>query len=78
MPLQINAADLKLAVSYGSVGNGDSNMRSMINKIMESIYTRQYMATHSYTGKASPANKRARIPAKPALPVDDRKAIRGK
>ena len=53
-------------------------MRSMINKIMESIYTRQYMATHSYTGRASPANKRERIPAKPAMPTEELKAIRCK
>lgn len=75
----INEADLKLAVSYGSVGNGDPNMRSMINKIMESVYTREFMATHSYTGKKAPANRRdTEHRPKPALPIDDVKAIRCK
>ncbi|KZS01082.1 Uncharacterized protein APZ42_002366, partial [Daphnia magna] len=77
MSLMINEADLKLAVSYGSVGNGDPNMRSMINKIMESVYTREFMATHSYTGKKAPANRRdTEHRPKPALPIDDVKAIR--
>ncbi|KAI9551041.1 hypothetical protein GHT06_006255 [Daphnia sinensis] len=79
MSLMINEADLKLAVSYGSVGNGDSNMRSMINKIMESVYTREFMATHSYTGKKTPAKRQDKEhQPKPALPIDDVKAIRCK
>ncbi len=49
--LKISRGNLTLAVSYGKIESEEGNLKKMINKLMESVYTREYMANHSYTGR---------------------------
>ncbi|KAK4012412.1 hypothetical protein OUZ56_021511 [Daphnia magna] len=46
--LRINTSDLKFAITIGRLFNG--NLNAMVNKIMESVYTRIYMSEHSLSG----------------------------
>lgn len=49
----------------------------MINKIMESVYTREYMFKHSYTGRKAPKPKEKENDSfvKERLPEEDVTAI---
>ncbi|KAI9553726.1 hypothetical protein GHT06_021662 [Daphnia sinensis] len=81
--LRINASDLKFAITIGRLSNG--NLNAMVNKILESVYTRIYMSEHSLSGlppRVSKAQKEiySRLktppkPTKPGLPEEDVTAI---
>jgi hypothetical protein len=50
------------------------NLHLMVNKLMESIYTREYMSNHTLTGMAPQAKKLGNTPptpVKPGLPKED-------
>ena len=49
-------------------------MSKMINVIMEEMWVRSFMSSHSLTGKKAPTDK-SNNPAKPALPKEDVEAI---
>lgn len=71
-PLKIKKYELKFAMTIGRLNPG--NLHSMVNKIMESIYTRIYMSEHSLLGLPPRGKKLANTPpapVKPALPKED-------
>lgn len=47
----------------------------MVGTIMDSLWDRDFMASHSLTGKRSPTEKDTTKPTKPALPEDDAQAL---
>ena len=50
------------------------NLHLMVNKLMESIYTREYMSNHTLSGMAPRAKKLGNTPptpVKPGLPKED-------
>jgi hypothetical protein len=74
--LQIDASVLRLAVIEGKRGATFDHMRAMCNKILEGVYSRQYMAEHSFSGRGPPTPKGQPKPkTKPGLPPEDVEAI---
>ncbi|XP_045022801.1 regulator of nonsense transcripts 2-like [Daphnia magna] len=74
--LRIEKSDLKCAITIGRLSSG--NLHLMVNKIMESIYTRVFMSNHTLTGMAPRAKKVGNTPptpVKPGLPREDVLAI---
>ena len=77
--LKIEKSDLKFAITIGRLSSG--NLNQMVNKIMESIYTRLYMSQHSLFGMAPrlfTVQKDLNTPPKPknsGLPKKDILAI---
>ncbi|EFX64091.1 hypothetical protein DAPPUDRAFT_118553 [Daphnia pulex] len=74
--LRIEKSDLKFAITIGRLSSG--NLHLMVNKIMESIYTRVFMSNHTLTGMAPRAKKVGNTPptpVKPGLPREDVLAI---
>ena len=81
--LKIAKSDLEFAITTGRLSSGNLNL--MINKILESIYSRKYMSEHSLSGLAprlSKAQKAANVqqgtppaPTKPGLPNKDVTAL---
>lgn len=74
--MRIEKSDLKFAISIGRLSSG--NLHLMVNKIMESIYTRVFMSNHTLTGMAPRAKKVGNTPptpVKPGLPREDVLAI---
>ncbi len=53
------------------------DMSKMINAIMEEMWDRSFMSSHSLTGKNAPTDKRNNT-AKPALPKEDVEVITSK
>lgn len=49
-------------------------MSKMINVIMEDLWDRTFMSSHSLTGKKAPTDKSSN-PPKPAFPKEDVEAI---
>lgn len=75
--LLIEKSQLKMALTIGRLSK--SNLNGMVNKLMEGIYTRDYMSKRSLSGKA-PRKSRSlastpTTPTKPGLPVNDVTAI---
>ncbi|XP_045022819.1 stress response protein NST1-like [Daphnia magna] len=74
--LRIEKSDLKFAITIGRLSSG--NLHLMVNKIMESIYTRVFMSNHTLTGMAPRAKKVGNTPptpVKPDFPREDVLAI---
>ncbi|EFX61737.1 hypothetical protein DAPPUDRAFT_338310, partial [Daphnia pulex] len=74
--LRIEKSDLKFAITIGRLSSG--NLHLMVNKIMESIYTRVFMSNHTLPGMATRAKKVRNTPptpVKPGLPREDVLAI---
>ena len=70
----ISKNDLKHAMAYGCANSSDKALRKMVSTIMVSIWTREYMATHSIGGHKSPTDKTGALP-KPKLDDDPFQAI---
>ena len=51
----IEKSELKNAISYGLVSSTAKSLRNMVNNIMTSIWTCEYMAQHSLTGRKCPS-----------------------
>ena len=66
--------DLIRAMAYGCANSSDNALRKMVSTIMVSIWTREYMATHSIGGHKSPTDKSG-APPKPKLDDDPFQAI---
>jgi hypothetical protein len=83
--LKISEPNLLLATSYGLAGKTISSMRAMVNKLLESIYPRETLGSHTISGSlprvprnANPDEQlAAKSTAKPALPAEDVDAITG-
>ncbi|KZS19598.1 Uncharacterized protein APZ42_013918 [Daphnia magna] len=74
--LKIKKSDLKFAITIGRLYSG--NLHLMVNKRLESVYTRTYMSEHLLPGMAPRAKKLANTPStpvKPGLPKEDVVAI---
>jgi len=71
--LKLSSTHLKLACSYGIADKLDKGKRACVFKIMESIYSEEFMASHSLTGRPAPGAPKEE--AKPALPQEDVNAI---
>jgi hypothetical protein len=81
--LKIDKTDLKFAITIGRLSK--TNLNAMVNKILESVYTRTFMSQHSLSGKAPRISKaqmnlnvQMNTPprsTKPGLPKDDVSAI---
>ena len=56
------------------VNSSDKALRKMVNTIMVSIWTREYMATHSISGHKGPTDLTS-APPKPKLEDDPFQAI---
>jgi len=64
----ISKNDLKHAMAYGCANSSDKALRKMVSTIMVSIWSREYMATHSISGHKSPTDKTG---APPKTKLDD-------
>lgn len=73
--LKLDPDNLKLAISYGMADKRDKGKRAMINRILESIYSEAYMASHSFSGRPAPGMPPES--AKPAIPDKDKVALQG-
>lgn len=74
--LKIEKSDLKFAITIGRLYSG--NLHLMVNKRLESVYTRTYMSEHLLPGMAPRAKKLANTPptpVKPGLPKEDVVAV---
>lgn len=76
--LVIEKTNKILALQYAKLPGG--TVKQMVNKILESIYTRQFMNKHSFSGSASRISKKLKgttppTLVKPGLPDGDLKAI---
>ncbi len=72
--LKLDPTHFKLACSYGISEKKEKGKRNVVFKIMESIYSEEYMAEHSTSGRPAPG----KTVAKPSLPKDDMDAISSK
>lgn len=73
--IHIDPGHLKLIVRYGSSDKSKQAIKAVVYRIMESIYSDEYMASHSLSGRGKPGNPKNK--ANPALPRDDVDAIIG-
>lgn len=73
----INKEDLKLALAEAKKSPLIAAVNAMANKILESVYSRQFMSERSLTGR-KPPKKKTSTPVKPiklGLPKEDVEAI---
>ncbi|KAK4007123.1 hypothetical protein OUZ56_012284 [Daphnia magna] len=75
----IDPSALRLAMSYGKSGNTTKEMGKMVATIMEALWDKAFMASHSLSGRKQPSDMndpiKKKLPAKPAIPADARNAI---
>ena len=74
--LRLDETHYQLACSYGVADKLEKGKRAMINKLLESFYTSEYMAGHSVSGKQAPGQPKEST--KPGLPTADVDAIKSK
>lgn len=74
--IRLDPKHLKLACSYGIADKKEKAKKAVVYRIMESIYSEEYMAAHTTSGRPAPGNSKEQ--AKPALPVEDVEAIVGR
>ena len=77
--MRIEKSQLKMAITIGRLLK--DNLNGMVNKLLEGLYTREYMSKRSLSGKGPRVRRPAALaanpptPTKPGLPVDDVAAI---
>ena len=74
----IEKRNLKSAIDLGKISSTSKSLRNMINRLLESLFSREHMATHTVSGRKAPVPSKKIGETKSMLSSDATKCLVGK
>jgi hypothetical protein len=73
----VDEADLRNAMALGRMSSDGKGLRNMVNRLLESMFSREFMATHTLSGRKAPVPSKKTLGTKPMLPLEAVKCLCG-